>query len=144
MRLGKILLLLLGFSLFFGCSDSDVQTSTKQSGSKSGPQPTPQSVNRWTTIPPSKICGPSGYNFLISQYIGPNCASCHSPGSFTNMPFVDTNLASAISSALSLGEARFLAKCVSNNFCGPYCNLDPKGEVYSGIVEWFNSPNTCP
>ncbi len=144
MQLRKAFLLISGFFFFFGCSDPDVPTSPKTSGSKSSTPPVSQSINKWTIAPPAKICGPSGYSFLISQYIGPNCAGCHSPGSFTKMPFVDTDLASATSAALGLGEARFLAKCIANNFCGPYCNLDPKGEVYSGILEWFGSPNVCP
>lgn len=132
------------FLVSLGCSEPDSSTPSQSNGSR-GSATTPQSsVNNWTTTPPKVICGPDGYKFLESQYIGPNCASCHTTGTFTMERFTDINIATATAAAIKIGQTQFLAKCVANNFCGPYCNLDPNGEVYAGITQWFNFPNQCP
>ncbi len=101
-------------------------------------------INYFRESVPDRFCGEEGYGYLLRSYIGPQCgASCHSMGGSMFPPFGDSDLSKAYSWGRTLGKTNFIEKVLDNRFCGPACNLDPRGEVYQALVEWLDHPDNC-
>ncbi len=104
----------------------------------------PADVNNFKEVPPAVICGKSGYDFLLRNYIRYNCGSCHASGGAGFPPFTATNLDDAYFSAMTVAKDRWIATVTQNRFCGPVCNLSTTGEVFRGLMEWIDHRSTCP
>lgn len=111
-------------------------------------------VNYFTKARPEKICGESGYAFLLQQYFQPRCGgSCHSEKSTVRgaLPyFGDANPTVAFAQIQFVTKDRILSTITNNPFCGDPkhpefdCNLNKSGEVYLGVLEWLSHRTSCP
>jgi hypothetical protein len=103
------------------------------------------SQNYFTEARPDVICGKAGYQFLLRNYIGPHCGSCHANGGFADPKFGDTNDPdAAYLAALSVFENKWEETLTNNQFCGASCSLDSRGRVYNGFREWLDNSTDCP
>ena len=111
-------------------------------------------ANYFAGSPPSRFCGPAGFEFLHAEYFEPRCGgSCHVSG--TTIPgaapaFADPDPAVAYSQMLFVSHERLLETVTHNGFCGDPlnpeldCNLSPKGEVLPAILAWSQQRQDCP
>jgi hypothetical protein len=95
-------------------------------------------VNYFTEPRPDSLCGKAGYTFLHRQYFEKYCGgSCHVVGGSIGPAFGDEDINVAYYEQSFVHPNRMLLTSMNNQFCGPYCNLDTRGEVYQGILEWL-------
>lgn len=104
----------------------------------------PRDVNNFKSPPPSVICGKSGYDFLLKNYIRSNCGACHGEGGIAFPQFTASGLNDAHWAAQLVPRERWIATITENRFCGPSCNLSITGQMYGGFVEWLENPANCP
>jgi len=114
--------------------DTDLDSNLNEEGS----------INFFKEKRPDLICGEEGYAFLMRNYITQNCSSCHTKGGFNDLrPLADTDLQKAFQSALGVNRDEWTAFTTANALCYPDCNLDKEGEVFKGIMEWYDN-KVCP
>ncbi|HEX4925296.1 MAG TPA: hypothetical protein VFV50_14475 [Bdellovibrionales bacterium] len=96
-------------------------------------------INRLRTPRPALIRGQAGYEYILNEYLRPQCASCHDQNSFVGMVFASDDPAQAYNDALRYATPNFLNSVSNNKFCGSSCSLSTSGEVYDAIEEWLNN-----
>ena len=87
-------------------SGSGSDGTNAQGGSESS-----QDINKLRTARPSIICGESGYEYLLTEYLRPQCGDCHSSGSNTFEPtFTDSTFTTAFNGAMEISDERRFAR----------------------------------
>ncbi len=99
------------------------------------------SQNYFQSQPPGSFCGSPGFNFLMDEYFGPHCSSCHNSGTFSILLIDPDNLRASQTSVSTFGDEAIIHTIIDNKFCGDNCNLSPGGEMYQAIEEWLSCPN---
>ncbi len=126
------LLLLLGYT---NCAENsgDSSGSSNQSSSAPGLKP----INYFKSTPPSSLSGEEGYNFLMKEYFGPQCAACHDGVIFPSFASKKNTHDSYLAAKYYFRSDDMVMRITDNPFCRPACSLDPRGEVYKGIMTWL-------
>lgn len=104
----------------------------------------PLDINNFKEPPPPLICGRSGWDFMLRNYIKQNCSACHYAGGFASPPFAADNLDTAYNAAKTIAKDRWQATVTDNRFCVPNCNLSRTGQMYEGLMEWVDNKYGCP
>lgn len=130
---GAVGLLLLGYN---NCG-APPQKTTTETNQSSGSAPNP--INFLKTPRPALIQGKDGYNYILTEYIRPQCGSCHQANSSNFIYIGADDLNTAYFAAMGYSKETFLKSVSNNRFCGKDCNLDPQGEVYKAIAEWLDN-----
>lgn len=95
--------------------------------------------NYFTETKPASMCGEEGYNFLMDQYLIRNCGACHEDPPLVEPPFAASqNRAFAYFASSLVTRENWIETTTNNTFCAGDCNLDTRGEVYEGLVEWLD------
>ena len=116
----------------------DVTSSSTNQGS------TVREIDRLKTARPALVCGKAGYEYLLKEYFGPQCAACHTRSGPFDPPMSDPDINISYSGALGISAAVMEDSVLSNSFCGEECSLTEEGEVYQAVVEWMANRFSCP
>lgn len=129
--------------IFENCSGGSNSLKVAESSSITAPDGLPP-INYFVTAPPPLICGPSGWSFMMTNYIRVNCSGCHYSGSIVApIAFADNNSLIAYQQAQLVSASSWSQFVTKNTFCYPDCNLDTRGEIYQGLMQWAAN-KTCP
>lgn len=135
-RIAILIFLLIG--VYNNCSKMRTGahgTSVAMSETPSLPVP---GINELKSPRPAKICGESGYSYLMHEYLRENCIGCHAEGGMADPMLAANDLSSAYQAALFVAKDKFVESITENRLCGD-CNLNPEGEVFKAIEEWIDS-----
>ena len=99
-----------------------------------------------TTPParPDRVCGASGYTYLLQNYLHPQCGGCHSKNSVIHWNgFADSDVTTATHFARYYLQEQdlFFLRVRDNPFISTGCNLDASDPVYKDLQEWFAHPD---
>ncbi len=96
---------------------------------------------------PSRLCGESGYTYLLNTYIKKNCGNvCHTTGNdFSLAPFADTDAHLSYLFAVNYPNNTFEERFMQNGFVPGECLLKEGYSLLSDLREWSQNKNTtCP
>ena len=134
MVLVSVLILAIAPLFFVNCAGPASENQTSQSSSLRYDN----DINTFTRNPPP-LEGFSGFQFLLDEYLGPHCGSCHdNKVSFGGQFFDVTNRQKSYDqSSYALKKTDMIMRITNNPFC-PSCSLNPNGEVYRAIMYWLD------
>lgn len=96
-------------------------------------------VNYFKSPLPSTMSGQVGYAYLLKEYFGPQCASCHGKNGVWQPNFADVNnvTASYFAARNNIPTPNMIRRITSTANCAPYCHLDERGQVFQAIQYWL-------
>lgn len=89
---------------------------------------------------PTVMDGEAGFRFLLKEYFGPHCGSCHSANNPLMKPYfnmADPKSSYELSRIGLNNKADMINRITNNPFC-PSCTLDKNGEVFNAIMYWLD------
>src|SRR5689334_20541843 len=92
-------------------------------------------VNYFKTEMPAQMSGFTGYQYLLKEYFGPQCALCHRQNGPWDPKFAEMGdmKASYLAAKNLIPTNNMIRRITLNAACGPQCNLDQRGQVYKAI-----------
>lgn len=121
-----------------GTGNDSGSDSNSRSDSDSAAGEESSDINQLKNPKPEVVCGESGYEYLMEEYLFENCVGCHAQNGFAQPPLADRDLTLSYEAALPVAKNKFLEAISENPLCGD-CNLETTGEVYQAIEEWIDN-----